>query len=172
MALRADPDAPHQIVWGVWSGCQHLSQSDKGRQTNRYRRVGGGRLRADGYPPGVSAEHPVPKSPQTLREWAEWQPRPTGGRGQRSRRTTPRRDRSDGLPSPLGDRGHGNSLLPGPGHCSASSTECHRPGMLAYRTPRHERGGMSAIEWPLELNPTPNTRWWGSLVRKTAPYTR
>ena len=25
---------------------------------------------------------------------------------------------------------------------------------------------MSAIEWPLELNPTPNTRWWGSLVRK------
>jgi hypothetical protein len=45
------------------------------------------------------------------------------------------------------------------------------PGMLTYSTAAPERGGMSAIEWPLELTPTPNTSWWGRLVRKPAPIT-
>ena len=35
VALRADPSASHQIVWGVWSGCPRLSQSDEGRHNDQ-----------------------------------------------------------------------------------------------------------------------------------------
>jgi hypothetical protein len=72
--LRADPGAPHQLVWGVWSACQRLTQSDEGRHNDQNIAELKWPTAADGEPPGVSAEDPVPKSPQPMREWAERQP--------------------------------------------------------------------------------------------------
>ena len=114
VALRADPGAHHQFVGGVWSGCQRLSQSDEGRHSDQDIAEWGVADCAQTVSPlGVSAGYPVPRSPQTMGEWAEWQPPPPGGQ----------RPNATGYHYAF-IRRTGNSLLPGRVVLQLPSCEC------------------------------------------------